>query len=142
MSIEICRPEMKNSRVKINKADWMDNKAISGTIHFTINGRNYKAYSWCNNFKENCEYNVEFFFLDSGTEWHEMFNANSTKRKTLIPVGENWDYECFGQVLSVNPVIADFGDLTLDIGHLSHDTKLVGEYIWLKIDRLSIDIVE
>ena len=50
--------------------------------------------------------------------------------------GQN--YYCYGKIIGVNPVIADCGDMLFDLGELSHDERVVGEYVYFVIERLDI----
>ncbi len=40
--------------------------------------------------------------------------------------------------LSVEPIIVDYGVLRMDLGYLSHDAHIQGEYIFERIQQLNI----
>ena len=66
-----------------------------------------------------------------------IFSGNVLKEKKVIK-GKNWDYEGYGQILSISPVIIDFGDFELNVGNWINDHRVIGEYVFWKIERLDI----
>jgi hypothetical protein len=68
-----------------------------------------------------------------------MFSENKDKIKDLIiKPSSTWSYSAYVQVLSVNPVIVDCGIGEFDLGYISRDERLIGEYIFFDISRLDI----
>ena len=65
--------------------------------------------------------------------WDSMFRGNPERRKELIPKG-NWSYDAYGEVISVRPVVVDFGDLQFEIGDFTSDRRCIGEFIQVTID--------
>lgn len=66
-----------------------------------------------------------------------MFSGNPKHEKKLVRIGD-WSYEAYGQITSINPVVADFGLLSLELGELTNDPRCLGEWIVEKIDRLEL----
>lgn len=103
----------------------------------------YKAFSHQDGFGftvgEKVE--VEFSSLDDDLKWDQIFQGNKEKKKALVAINNNWEYEAYGQIIKINPIIADFGDIELELGNWTHDEKVIGEYIYWKIERLDIDRV-
>ena len=124
--------------VKIEKVNWYLSKEIrEGTVTFSIDGKNYKAFSCHFDYKVGSNMDVEFDHLEEGFSWEDVFQGNPHKKKCLISTGE-WSYDAFGQIISINPVKADFGPIILALGEWTHDERVVGEYIHWKISRLDI----
>jgi len=69
--------------------------------------------------------------------WDSMFRGNPERRKELIPTGQ-WSYYGYGEIVSVRPVVVDFGDFTFDIGDITSDQRCVGEFIHVIIDCLDL----
>lgn len=69
--------------------------------------------------------------------WEAMFNGNPEQKKELLRTGD-WSYDGYGQIISVSPVVADFGDFTFEIGDFTTDERCVGEFIRVIIDRLDL----
>jgi hypothetical protein len=82
--------------------------------------------------------NVEFCWIDYPLNWDIIFNENRAKVKTLIREKGHCSYQAYGQIISIEPTIADFGDIKMEIGLHSSDHKIIGEFIYWKIDRLDI----
>jgi len=83
--------------------------------------------------------NVEIGYLTVDPyAWNATFSGNPDHLKTLSH-SDNWNYLGYGQILTINPVLIDFGIFTLEYDDLkTNDERCVGEYVVVKIDRLSI----
>ena len=82
--------------------------------------------------------NVEFRYATmSGFSWPEAVGGNPDRKKDLTPV-RRWSYVGYGQILSVMPVVIDFGLLRMEDANWTTDDGLVGEYVRVPIDRLEI----
>ena len=80
----------------------------------------------------------EFSYLNiEGSTWEEQFSGNPNKLKKLVSKG-GWSYDGYGQIVSIRPVIADFGLLKLDIGDFTNDERCVGAWIHEAIERLEL----
>lgn len=67
------------------------------------------------------------------------FGKNSSDDIKIVPsVANRWSYHCCGKVISINPVIADCGDLQFELGDFTHDDRVVGNLIYFVIDRLDM----
>jgi hypothetical protein len=69
--------------------------------------------------------------------WSDAIRANRSKRRRLERVG-GWSYTGYGQIISVMPVVIDFGLLCMEDPHWTTDEELVGSYVKVAIDRLEI----
>lgn len=80
----------------------------------------------------------EFSHLSlEGYTWEQMFSGNPDKKKMLVRTGD-WSYEAYGQIISIKPVVADFGIIVLELGDFTNDERCIGEWIVEKIDRLDL----
>ena len=82
--------------------------------------------------------NVRFSYMSiESPNWAEAIKANKAKRKRLEKV-RAWSYTGYGQVVSVMPVVVDFGLLCMEDPNWATDEGLVGNYVKVAIDRLEI----
>jgi hypothetical protein len=70
-------------------------------------------------------------------DWESAAAGNRSQRMLLEPV-RGWRYAGFGQVLQVMPVVIDFGLLRMEDANWTNDEKLVGRFVRVSIDRLSL----
>jgi len=63
--------------------------------------------------------------------------GNRSKKKYLDPVRQ-WTYVGYGQVVSIMPVVVDFGLLRMEDANWTTDESLIGQYVAVPIDRLEI----
>jgi hypothetical protein len=81
---------------------------------------------------------VEFAYMTAeGFSWDRAAGANRSKRKQLDHV-RRWSYVGYGQVVSIMPVVVDFGLLTMEDANWSSDEGLTGRFVAIPIDRLEI----
>jgi len=62
---------------------------------------------------------------------------NDGKRKELDPV-RRWTYVGYGQIVSIMPVVVDFGTVQMEDANWTSDESMVGQYVAVPIDRLEI----
>ena len=79
---------------------------------------------------------IGYLTMEGGT-WEERFSGNPSKLKKLVSTG-GWSYDGYGQIVSIRPVIADFGLIKLDIGDFTNDERCVGAWIRERIERLEL----
>ena len=110
-----------------------------GTAHFKINGNDYYAFFYGEDYEFGKDYKVEFDHLEIPLEWDSIFNENKRNERKLVKIDNSeWSYDGYGIIKSINPIIADFGDIQLNIGNWTNDSNVIGEFIYWKIDRLDI----
>ena len=100
------------------------------------------AFFWGKTFEVNKDYEIKFGFVEYPIQWEVIFSENKDKRLCLDAELDFCSYAAYGKILSINPVIADFGDIKLEIGDWTNDKNVIGEYIYYKIERLDILEVE
>ncbi len=74
-----------------------------------------------------------------GFQWSEAIRDNPSNKVRLERIS-GWSYMGFGRVLSIMPVIIDFGMIKLEDPNWSDDEKLTGKYVKVMIDRLDLSI--
>lgn len=74
---------------------------------------------------------------DEGLDWNDAVLHNRHKRIALDWL-EGWSYHGCGRVVSVMPVIVDFGLLTMEDPEWSVDAGLAGLFVAVPISRLEI----
>lgn len=128
------------TEVKIIDMKWLSEEANEAIVSFEVNNKMYQAFGCPVDFEVGNSYKVEFGFIEGvDVQWDVMFSENKDKIKDLIIKSDStWSYSAYGQVLSVNPVIVNCGVGEFDLGYLSRDERLIGEYIFFDISRLDI----
>jgi len=83
-------------------------------------------------------HNVRFTYVTlEGFTWEQALRGNPARRKQLEPV-RRWSYAGYGQVLSILPVMVDFGLLVMEDPHWTYEERMAGRYVRIPIDRLEI----
>ena len=81
---------------------------------------------------------VRFQYLtDEGVSWDAAAGGNRARRRLIEPV-RDWRYVGYGRVVQIMPVVVDFGLLTMEDANWTNDERLVGRFVRIPIDRLSI----
>lgn len=124
-------------QVKILAVD--KNDRYEGTVQLEIKEKDYKAFFHGEEYKPGQNLEVEFDHLEYPLEWDVIFNENKSKELKLEKSeGSEWGYNGYGKITAIDPVTADFGDIQLELGNWTSDQKVIGEFIYWKIDRLDI----
>ena len=120
--------------VKVNLTDLYE-----GTVTFTTpSKKEITAFFWGQTFEVNKEYEIKFDYLEYPLQWEVIFTENKDKRQTFEAERVICSYAAYGKILSINPIIADFGEIRMEIGDWTNDEKVIGDYIYCKIERLDI----
>ncbi|UOK42103.1 MULTISPECIES: hypothetical protein [Flavobacterium] len=128
---------MMTNTLRVDKIELFD--PLEGKITFTTqNGKQIEAFFWGEKFEEQKDYLVEFTSLDYPLDWNVIFSENKEKIKSLILEKGLCSYLAYGQIVSINPTVVDFGDIIMEIHLPTNDEKVIGEYIYWRIDRLDI----
>ena len=77
------------------------------------------------------------YMTAEGFSWAQATRGNPSHRLQVDPV-RGWTYVGFGRVVSVGPVVVDFGLLTMEDANWTTDESLIGRYVRIPIDRLEI----
>jgi len=110
-----------------------------GTVLFGINGNQYKAFFYGEDFQPGQIADVELSHLEYPLVWDAIFRENKDKELKLEASQESdWAYYGYGRIMKINPVTAYFGDFELELGDWTNDPNVIGEYMYWKIDRLEI----
>ncbi len=107
------------------------------TVIFSVSGSSYSAFGFNFDAKVGEVIDADLHHLEGNVSWEERFSKNNSRLKSLVHTGD-WSYDAFGQIISINPVVADFGDIKLELGNFTHDSRVIGEYIYERIERLDI----
>lgn len=88
---------------------------------------------------------LEVDLFDQGEEYIEiqdLISQNKNKEKHLQNI-INTTYYAYGEIISVDPVVCDVGDLIIDVPTDSSDTSLIGKFIGFAIQNLAAwEIIE
>lgn len=124
---------------EIIRTDWfLGTDPPEGTVTFKgKNGGLIGAFSYGHDFPVGKEIEVDLTSLNGDIEFETIFSGNPNKEKKLVKVSD-WEYEGYGQITGINPVTIDFGDFELEAGEWVNDNRVIGEFIYWKIERLDI----
>ena len=124
---------------EIIKTDWfLDKDNFEGTVSFTgKKGGIIQAFSYGTEFNTGQKIELDLYSINAELEWSTMFSENSEKEIKVEWKG-GWAYEAYGKIININPVLIDFGEFELNTGNWTNDNKIIGEYIFWKIERLDI----
>ena len=121
--------------IKVTDVTFTDR--LEGLVTFTTNTlKEISACLWGYKFKKGDVVTIEFYAVGCPHEWEVTFSKNKEEKLKLVQSNETTAYDAYGKIISINPVIADFGDLKLNIGNWTNDDKVIGEFIYWKIHRL------
>ncbi len=82
---------------------------------------------------------VKFSYVtEEGISLESTFADNPAKRKYLDHV-RGWSYVGYGQIVSIVPVVINFGLLQMEDSHWVTNDELIGRYVRIPIDRLEIN---
>ena len=124
---------------EIIKTDWfLDKENFEGTVSFRgKKGGIIHAFSYGIEFKKGQKIELELDFIGKELEWDTIFSENPEKEIKVEWKG-GWEYETYGKIMNINPVLIDFGEFELNTGNWTNDKKIIGEYVFWKIERLDI----
>lgn len=128
---------MLTQKIKVKEVEFTDEFDGIVTVQ-TVKGGVVSAYFWGDIFKKDEDVEIEFDTLDYRISWEAIFSENKEQKLFLEPASEKCAYYAYGKILRISPIIADFGDIKLSIGDWTHDERVIGEYIYWKIDRLDV----
>jgi hypothetical protein len=81
---------------------------------------------------------ARFLYLSNErVAWEEAAAGNKQRRQGLDPAG-SWRYVGYGRIVDVMPVLIDFDVLTMEDPNWSNDNTLIGRYVSVPIDRLTM----
>jgi hypothetical protein len=81
------------------------------------------------------------YLTDEGFTWSAAAAGNKAKRLILDPV-KGWRYVGYGRVVQIMPVVIDFGLLAMEDANWTNDEKLIGRFVRVSIDRLTLTRAE
>ncbi|MBP7508532.1 MAG: hypothetical protein KA807_11960 [Prolixibacteraceae bacterium] len=127
-------------KTEIIKTDWfLGQNPPEGTVTFKgKRGGLIEAFSYGYFFSVGDIVDIELTSLDDDIDNNVIFSENKNKEIKLVKSKNDWEYEGYGCIKSINPVVIDFGEFELNTGTWITDAELAGEYIYWKIARLDI----
>lgn len=73
--------------------------------------------------------------LNDDESWECIFSGNPDK-KTGLEHLSGWRYRAYGKIISINPVVADCGLLSVEDVVQTNDPRVIGEFVAFTISRL------
>ena len=77
------------------------------------------------------------YMTEESFTWEQAIGGNPARRRKLEHV-RRWSYVGFGRVMSVAPVVIDFGLLQMEDANWTTDESLTGKFVRVAIDRLEV----
>ncbi len=77
------------------------------------------------------------YMSEESFTWDEAMAGNRAERLLLEPV-RGWRYAGCGRVVQIMPVVIDFGLIQMEDANWTNDEGLVGKFVCVPIDRLSL----
>ena len=130
---------MKKIELPVEITQLTPRDKYKGIVEFkTASGNSYEAFFWGKSFKEGEQVLIELQHQSSALDWENAFSLNTTKEKKLEKLNGECEYSGYGEIEKISPIIACFGDIKLNLGNWSSDKKIMGEFIYWRINRLEI----
>jgi len=77
------------------------------------------------------------YHSDERVSWEQAAAGNRAKRRLLDPV-RSWRYVGYGRVVGIMPVVIDFGLVAMEDANWTNDETLIGKFVRVPIDRLTL----
>jgi hypothetical protein len=77
------------------------------------------------------------YVAQQGFSFEQAIHENPSRKKLLEHI-HRWTYVGYGQVVSIMPVVIDFGLLKMEDPNWSTNESLVGQFLAVALDRLEI----
>lgn len=105
--------------VEVIKTDWfLGQNPPEGTVTVRVkNGSIIEAFAYGQHFSAGNTVEVEFDSLDADLDWGVRFTENKGRERKLVKTANDWEYEGYGQIKSILPVVIDFGGIELATGN-------------------------
>ncbi len=117
-------------------------KEVGESATVEVNGVVYECMDclvYSSKIENGQEFVPRFSWLDADDDtetWESIFSGNPQQRRELVPLG-GWSYQAYGQIISVEPPLADCGIL-LPSPVSSNDSSIIGSFVTFKIVRLDV----
>lgn len=122
----------------VTNVNWsLSKEDFEGEVMLAINGRDYSAFSFNKDFKIGQQYDVKFECDVGDFKIEAAFSGNPERAKRLEKISK-WKYRGYGQIVSVDPILCDFGDIQLNIGKWSNDATIIEKFVCVEIARLTV----
>jgi hypothetical protein len=128
-----------NYTVLIRKVDWIDRDGLEADILFEISGKVLWAFCQPCDFEESEIATVSFSFLEKDLPEVSFWKENKYNKKEIVSF-ENIRgyYNCYGQIIDIQPVIIDCGIIIFFNGNWINDKEAIGKYVYFTISRLDV----
>jgi hypothetical protein len=128
-------------KTQIINTDWfLGLDPPEGTVTFKgKNGGQIDAFSYGESFTVGEIIDIEVSSINADIDLKYVFSENKEKKILLVRSNNVWEYEAYGQIMSIDPVKIDFGEFELDTGFWTSDKRIISEYVYWKINRLDLN---
>ena len=130
-------------KVHIEKIDWLAEEIREANVTFSVKGQKFTAFCHPADFEVGDDLDIEVSIGVEGgpAEWEEMFSGNPDRKKCLVQKRPgSWEYLAYGKVVRIQPLTVDVGPFELEYGDITHDPRVIGEYLYFEILRLDISL--
>lgn len=130
---------MVKNLVCIKKIDWLDEDNPEAEVLFEIKGEHFWAFCHPCDFKVGEIAEVYFSTIDEEISETAFWEENKEQKKDIVPSENSRTYfYCYGQLISIHPVVIDCGSISLSLGDWINDDRTIGNYVYFVIARLDI----
>ncbi|MBN1184642.1 MAG: hypothetical protein JXB49_20280 [Bacteroidales bacterium] len=128
-------------KTQIINTDWfLGLDPPEGSVTFKgKNGGLIDAFSYGENFTIGEIIDIALSSISADVDLKYILSENKEKQILLVRSNNDWEYEGYGRIISIDPVIIDFGEFELDTGSWTDDKGIIGEYVYWKINRLDLN---
>jgi hypothetical protein len=98
----------------------------------------FEAYFYRCNFEVGKTYALKFEAILHPLEWKVIFSKNRLQKCEIVPQGDFCACLAYGKIISIHPLVVDFGDIVMELGEWTNDPDVIGAYVYFCFDQLHI----
>ncbi len=130
---------MEMYRTKILKIEWLDQDNPEAEVLFVINGKSLWAFCHPCYLNESEIIEVRLTFIEDEIDQDAFWIENSQQKKEIVQSEDNrLSYFCYGEIVSINPLMIDCGFVVFSYGDWINDPTIIGKYVYFVISRLIV----
>ncbi len=125
--------------ILIRNINWLDKEALEAEVSFELEGKHFWAFCHPCDMKEGEKANAKFSAIVENVSSEVFLSENKMRRRDMVPSeNKRLRYYCYGNILSIHPVVVDCG-VSLSIGDFLNDEQIVGSFVYFVAARLDVE---
>ncbi len=133
---------MKGQRFKVVNIPWKCEVSHQSSIELeTANGQRFTCFNDGYDCKIGKFITVHYFgYFDETRDFDTYFKSNPKQEKSIVQTAE-WDYDFKGQIIELekDTTWVDCGGVIIPIEYLTHDKRVIGDWVGFSVSRLEIE---